>query len=94
MELNDSHLPALSDYLEKTLSPDVQVRKPAEGFLQGLEKERGYPLLLLTLLNPDRGTALNIKVAAAVSFKNFVKRSWKVVSRLRKCFRSNLSVSN
>jgi len=55
MELNDSHLPALSDYLEKTLSPDVQVRKPAEGFLQGLEKERGYPLLLLMLLNPDHG---------------------------------------
>lgn len=79
MELNDSHLPLLSDYLEKTLNPDIKVRKPSEVFLQSLEKDRGYPLLLLTLLNPESSTAINVKVAAAVSFKNFVKRNWKVM---------------
>jgi hypothetical protein len=80
MEVNAENLTGLSGYLEQTLKPEVQLRKPAEDFLRNVEKQKGYSVLLLTLLNPENNADQTIKVAAAIAFKNFVKRNWKVVS--------------
>jgi exportin-2 (importin alpha re-exporter) len=80
MEVNAENLSGLSGYLEQTLKPEVQLRKPAEDFLRNVEKQKGYSVLLLTLLNPENNADQTIKVAAAIAFKNFVKRNWKVVS--------------
>jgi hypothetical protein len=83
MNASPDNLNQLSNYLRLTTSPDASVRKPAEEFLRNLESQRGFPLLLLTLLdspndnNPDTGM---IKISAAINFKNFIKRNWKVVS--------------
>ena len=54
-----------------------QVRKPAEDFLTSVETNQNYPVLLLSLLNSEAGE-LNIKVAGAITFKNYIKRNWKV----------------
>ena len=37
----------------------------------------GYPLLLTTLIQKT-DSPLEIRVAAAITFKNFVKRNWRV----------------
>uniref|UniRef100_A0A8C4QN71 Exportin-2 n=1 Tax=Eptatretus burgeri TaxID=7764 RepID=A0A8C4QN71_EPTBU len=75
MELTDSNLQTLTDYLQKTLSPDPSVRRPAEKFLESVEGMFNYPLLLLTLLekSPDKV----IRVCAAITFKNYIKRNWR-----------------
>lgn len=79
MEINAENLNGLSGYLEQTLKPEVHLRKPAEDFLKNVESQKGYAILLLTLLSPENPTDLSIKVAAAIAFKNYVKRNWKVV---------------
>lgn len=80
MELNDSNLTALAGYLQQTLSPDTRVRKPAEDFLRSVEVQQGYAILLLTAVGPSQNLDAALKVAAAIAFKNFVKRNWKEVS--------------
>ena len=80
MEVNAENLNGLSGYLEQTLKPEVHLRKPAEDFLKNVESQKGYAILLLTLLSPENSTDLSIKVASAIAFKNYVKRHWKVVS--------------
>ena len=82
MEVNAENLNGLSGYLEQTLKPEVHLRKPAEDFLKNVENQKGYAILLLTLLSPENSTDLSIKVASAIAFKNYVKRHWKVVSQL------------
>jgi hypothetical protein len=39
MEVNAENLAGLSGYLEQTLKPEVHIRKPAEEFLQNVEKQ-------------------------------------------------------
>uniref|UniRef100_UPI0035900396 exportin-2 n=1 Tax=Myxine glutinosa TaxID=7769 RepID=UPI0035900396 len=75
MELTDGNLQTLTDYLQKTLSPDPSVRRPAEKFLESVEGMFNYPLLLLTLVekSPDKV----ISVCAAITFKNYIKRNWR-----------------
>jgi exportin-2 (importin alpha re-exporter) len=82
MEINAENLNGLSGYLEQTLKPEVHLRKPAEDFLKTVENQKGYAILLLTLLSPENPTDPSIKVAAAIAFKNYVKRNWKVVIQL------------
>ena len=82
MELNEENLQALSTYLQQSMSPDINLRKPAEDFLRSVEGQRGYAILVLALLGPDRQVADAIKIAGAITFKNFIKRNWKVVSTL------------
>jgi len=77
MEINDQNIQAMANYLQQTMSPDREVRKPAEEFLKSVEVQQGYPVLLLTLLSRE-GVDLAIKVAASITFKNFIKRNWKV----------------
>ena len=61
----------------------------AENFLLSVETNKGYGLLLLHLIARDT-VDLTIRVAAAITFKNYVKRNWKIVSRqfLNKCVRA------
>jgi len=77
MEVNTQNIQQLAVYLQQTLSPQSEVRKPAEEFLQKIECNQNYPVLLLSLLQSD-GADLNIKVAGSITFKNYVKRNWKV----------------
>ena len=77
MELTDDNLLTLSEYLKHTLSPDVNVRRPAEKFLESVEVNQNYPLLLLHLVDKSE-IHITIRIAGAVAFKNYVKRNWKV----------------
>lgn len=56
----------------------------AEKFLESVEGSQNYPLLLLTLLEKSQENV--IKVCASVTFKNYIKRNWRIVGILvRKC---------
>ncbi|KAG8250095.1 exportin-2 [Homalodisca vitripennis] len=77
MELSDENLITLSRYLQQTLSPDNNVRRPAEKFLESVEGNKNYPLLLLHLVGKGE-VDITIRIAGAVAFKNYVKRNWKV----------------
>ena len=68
----------VAGYLTQTLSQDYNVRKPAEDFLLKTEKESNYSILLLQLAESDQ-IPMDIRLAAAINFKNFVKRNWRVV---------------
>ncbi|KAJ8926069.1 hypothetical protein NQ315_009924 [Exocentrus adspersus] len=77
MEISDENLRTLGGYLQQTLSPDVNVRRPAEKFLEGVEVNQNYPLLLLNLVHKPE-VDMTIRVAGAVAFKNYIKRNWPV----------------
>lgn len=77
MELSESNLSTLAGYLSRTMSPDHAVRKPAEKFLESVEVNQGYSILLLQLLD-QAGMESSIRAAGAVAFKNYVKRNWRV----------------
>ncbi|GAB6029149.1 Exportin-2 [Chamberlinius hualienensis] len=77
MEITDRNLQTLSSYLLQTLSPDISVRGPAEQFLVSVEANKGYPILLLTLVGKN-DVDLTIRISGAINFKNYVKRNWKV----------------
>ncbi|KAJ6665630.1 hypothetical protein lerEdw1_002000 [Lerista edwardsae] len=77
MELSDANLQTLTEYLRKTLDPDPAIRRPAEKFLESVEGSQNYPLLLLTLLEKSQDNV--IKVCASVTFKNYIKRNWRII---------------
>lgn len=77
MEISDENLHTLGEYLQKTLSPDVNIRRPAEKFLEGVEVNQNYPLLLLHLVHKNE-IDLTIRTAGAIAFKNYIKRNWNV----------------
>ena len=79
MELNEQNLEMLAGSLRQTLSPDINERKPAEKALESIESHKGYAVLLLHLMDKD-GLDQAIRISSAVTFKNFVKRNWRVVS--------------
>ncbi|XP_006818964.1 exportin-2-like, partial [Saccoglossus kowalevskii] len=78
MEINDANLQTLSAYLLKTLSPDVNERKPAEKFLESVEGNHGYPILLLHLIE-KLDAEMTIRVSASITFKNYIKRNWRIL---------------
>ena len=51
----------------------------AEKFLESVECNQNYPVLLLHVVDKADVPA-HIRVSAAVMFKNYVKRNWRVVS--------------
>ncbi|KAK7583970.1 hypothetical protein V9T40_004933 [Parthenolecanium corni] len=77
MEITDQNLVTLSEFLAKTLSPDVAIRKPAEQFLQSLDRNQNYPILLLKVIQKDSFN-MTIRISASVVFKNYIKRNWKI----------------
>ena len=50
----------------------------AEEFLERIETNRNYALLLLHLIDKDDVT-VHLRVAGAIAFKNYVKRNWRTV---------------
>ena len=50
----------------------------AEKFLESVEGNQNYPLLLLKLLDKAE-VDQHIRVSSAITFKNYVKRNWRVV---------------
>ena len=78
MEATPENLQVLATYLGQTLSEKYDIRKPAEDHLMSVEGAPNYAMLLLQLA--DGGQVENhIRLAAAINFKNFVKRNWRVV---------------
>lgn len=51
----------------------------AEKFLESVEVNQNYAILLLHLIDKET-VDLTIRVAAAIAFKNLIKRNWPVVS--------------
>ncbi|XP_036346077.1 exportin-2-like [Rhagoletis pomonella] len=74
MEINETNL-QLGGYLQQTLSPDPNVRRPAEKLLESIEVQRNYAVLLLNLIDKQE-VEMTIRVAGAIAFKNYVKRNW------------------
>jgi len=78
MELTDGNVATLSTYLQQTLSPNREERQKAEKFLESVEANPNYSILLL-MVTSKAEVDLAMRVSAAVTFKNFVKRNWRVV---------------
>lgn len=77
MDLNEQSFQLIADFLNQTLSPDPNVRRPAEKCLEGFESKSKYGILLLMLCNRE-GVLQHIRVSAAITFKNFIKRNWHI----------------
>ncbi|GBP69393.1 Exportin-2 [Eumeta japonica] len=77
MEVTKENLETLANYLQQTLSPDLNVRKPAEDFLVGVEVNQNFAVLLLNLIDKDNFD-ITIRMAAAIAFKNYIKRNWPI----------------
>ncbi|XP_011193485.1 exportin-2 [Zeugodacus cucurbitae] len=75
MEINETNLQQLGGYLQQTLSPDPNVRRPAEKLLESIEVQRNYAVLLLNLIDKQE-VDMTIRIAGAIAFKNYVKRNW------------------
>ncbi|GAB0098901.1 Exportin-2 [Sergentomyia squamirostris] len=75
MDLNEENFRLLAQYLQQTLSPDPNVRRPAEQFLESVEGNQNYPILLLHLIDKE-DLNMTIRVAGSITFKNYVKRNW------------------
>lgn len=77
MEITNENLQTLSEYLKHSLSPDVNIRRPAEKFLESVEVNQNYPILLLHLIDKS-DFDMTIRTAGSVAFKNYIKRNWKI----------------
>ncbi|XP_026750496.2 exportin-2 [Galleria mellonella] len=77
MDVTEDNLATLANYLQQTLNPDPNVRRPAEKFLEGVEVNQNYAVLLLHLVEKEAAD-MTIRVAAAIAFKNYIKRNWPV----------------
>ena len=83
MEATADNMEVVATYLTQTTSPEYGIRKPAEDYLMSIEKQPNYSILLLQLADNDQVPG-NIRLAAAINFKNFVKRNWRVVDNANK----------
>lgn len=50
----------------------------AEKFLESVEGNQNYSVLLFTLQEKSQDNV--IRVCAAITFKNYIKRNWRIVS--------------
>ncbi|KAI8321716.1 importin-alpha re-exporter [Martensiomyces pterosporus] len=66
---------ALAKSLQQSLSPNAAERKQAEQYLETIELAPHFVVPLLQLVNNQAADA-NTRFAAALYFKNFVKRRW------------------
>ncbi|CAN7996022.1 unnamed protein product [Ixodes hexagonus] len=77
MEITDNNVKTLATYLQQTLQADPTTRRTAEKFLETVEVNQNYPVLLLNLVD-KADIDMVIRVAGAIAFKNYVKRNWAV----------------
>ncbi|KAG0369140.1 importin-alpha export receptor, partial [Gamsiella multidivaricata] len=73
LEVNDASMQALASYLQKTLDPST--RHEAEQFLNKLQQSQNFGQLVLQLV-ATKSFDVNIRFAASLLFKNFVRRNW------------------
>jgi exportin-2 (importin alpha re-exporter) len=78
MDANEQQLNTLASCLQQTLSMDVSTRQQAETFLRSIENNAGFLVLLLKLFDSP-SLDMQIRMAAAILFKNCVKRNWRQV---------------
>ena len=63
--------------LQETLQPNAASGKHGEDSLRTLQANPGYVIQILQLaVNEQQNVAPEIRMAAAVALKNFVKRNW------------------
>ncbi|KAJ2346412.1 importin-alpha export receptor, partial [Coemansia sp. RSA 2673] len=65
----------LASSLQQTLSANALERKQAEHFLASIEQTPHFVVPLLQLVS-NQSTDANVRFAAALFFKNFIKRRW------------------
>ena len=75
MEVNDATIQAMVNYLQQTMSHDANVRRPAEKYLESVELNQNYSLILLHLIDRDQIDVVT-RISAAITFKNYIKRNW------------------
>lgn len=78
MEATPENLQVLATYLTQTLSEKYEVRKPAEDYLQSVEGTQNYTVLLLRLAESEQ-VEMTVRLAAAINFKNVIKRNWRII---------------
>ncbi len=78
MAVTQDSLTALAGYLTQTLSEKYDVRKPAEDYLISVEGSPNFTMLLLQLIEAEQ-VEITIRLAAAINFKNVIKRNWRIV---------------
>ena len=78
MESTPENLRALANYMTHTLSANYEIRKQAEQYLMSVEGTPNYSMLLLQLADSEEVQG-PVRLAAAVTFKNFVRRNWHIV---------------
>jgi len=84
-------LQVMHDYLDKTLLPTVQDRAAGEQGLQELQTRQGFVPALFTVV----GTAvvrLDVRQAAALYCKNFIRHNWLGASSISGCASSENAV--
>lgn len=80
--MSEQDLHVLSGYLEQTQNADRRIRTEAEKFLESIEQNEGYALMLLKLVERAISTQTSnpvVPLSAAITFKNFVKRNWRKI---------------
>lgn len=65
----------LSNCLLQTLSPDINVRKPAEKYIESCETQEGFCQFLLQLIE-NRETDRTVRLSSSIVFKNFIRKYW------------------
>ncbi|XP_033645162.1 exportin-2-like isoform X2 [Asterias rubens] len=78
MEGTPQNLQTLAASLQQTLSANITERRAAESYLESVEGSANYSILLLQLVSKE-DIDITIRISAAITFKNFVRRNWRVV---------------
>lgn len=73
--MDDPSLKPLFDAFNQTLAPNPELIKQAEAFLKSGSQQPGYGIMVLKLISLDT-VPVEVRQAAAVNFKNFVKYHW------------------
>eukprot|EP00007_Cunea_sp_BSH-02190019_P007722 CAMPEP_0174241034 /NCGR_PEP_ID=MMETSP0417-20130205/21527_1 /TAXON_ID=242541 /ORGANISM="Mayorella sp, Strain BSH-02190019" /LENGTH=227 /DNA_ID=CAMNT_0015320221 /DNA_START=10 /DNA_END=690 /DNA_ORIENTATION=- len=83
LECTEANLRALVGKLVEVTNPDRKVGRAAEEFLQNLESQPGYGVLLLRLLELEavpcfqqNKPASNHVLVASITFKNYIRRNY------------------
>eukprot|EP01147_Barroeca_monosierra_P001329 gene1329-16_t len=71
----DVNVQTMVHYLQQTINPDASVRREAESFLNSFEHNEGFLLVLFNIML-EESLDRSVRQAAAVAFKNAVKRRW------------------
>jgi hypothetical protein len=72
---------SFSNVLAQTVVADKQKRVAAEAELKKVEGQPGYAVVLLTVVS-SAAVKEEARLAAALTFKNFIKARWETVSSL------------